>query len=181
MITHDYVYDGPGPADDSGSRACEPLLDPGETAPPGRERDRALGVPSREEATRLRTRFGVVLRAERGHLTQQALADRAKLHKATIVRLENGGQRPAAASVWKICRALRGDLRSRTALFERLRVCAGDSWRDYGKRPHAARERVRLAMMIDGDGSLPASDADSLGVQVVAELSALANRGGRGG
>jgi DNA-binding XRE family transcriptional regulator len=40
-------------------------------------------------------------------LTQQQLADAAKLHRVTIARLEEGRQRPTAASVWKIARALR--------------------------------------------------------------------------
>ena len=45
--------------------------------------------------------------ARRGVLTQQQLADAAKLHRVTIARLEEGRQRPTAASLWKIARALR--------------------------------------------------------------------------
>lgn len=179
MFVHDYVYDGPEPDPGAGSQARELPPDHGEPARPARERRRELGIPDADERALLASRFGPVLRTERGSLTQQALADRAKLDRRTIVRLENGGQRPAAASVWKICRALRPDLRSRTALFERLRVAAGASWRDYGKRPHAARERMRLELRLEAGDSLPAAEGDTLGAAIVAELAALANRGGR--
>jgi transcriptional regulator with XRE-family HTH domain len=83
-----------------------------EPAPPAHERRRELGVPDDAERARLASRFGSVLRTERGNLTQQQLADRAKLDRKTVVRLENGGQRPTAASIWKIARALRSDLRA---------------------------------------------------------------------
>jgi transcriptional regulator with XRE-family HTH domain len=81
----------------------------------------------RRRATRYRperARVGATLRRERGLLTQQQLADAAKLHRVTIARLEEGRQRPTAASVWKIA-ALRTDLRSRVALDERLGRAAG--------------------------------------------------------
>ena len=62
---------------------------------------------------RLASRFGTVLRTERGHLTQQQLADRAKPDRKTVDRLENGRRRPTSANIWKIARALRSELRSR--------------------------------------------------------------------
>ena len=116
-----------------------------------------------------------MLRTERGHLTQQQLADRAKLHRVTISRLEEGRLRPTTASIWAIARALRGDLRSRVALDERLRAAASDSLRHYGRRPHRARERMRLALRLEAGNGLPAGDGDTLGAAIVAELAVLAN------
>ena len=80
---------------------------------------------------------------------------------------------------WKIARALRSDLRSRVALDERLRAAAGSSFRDYGRRPHAARERMRLALRLEAGDGLPAGDEDTLGAAIVAELAVLTNTGGR--
>ena len=90
MITHDYVHDGPDPGSGSGARAREPLHVHDEPAPPARERRRELGAEDAERA-RLAARFGTVLRHARGHLTQQQLADRAKLHRVTIRGWKRGG------------------------------------------------------------------------------------------
>ena len=155
MITHDGTHDGPEPDGGSGARAREPLPDHAEPPPPARERRRELGVPDDAERARLSARFGPVLRTERGHLTQQQLGDRAKLHRVTISRLEEGRLRPTTASIWAIARALRSDLRSRVALDERRRAAAGSSLRDYGRRPHAARERMRLELRLQAGDGLP--------------------------
>lgn len=120
-----------------------------------------------------------MLRHARGHLTQQQLADAAGPDRKTIDRLENGRRRPTSASIWKIARALRSDLRSRVALDERLRAAAGSSFQDYGRRPHAARERMRLALRLEAGDGLPAGDEDTLGAAIVAELAVLTNTGGR--
>jgi hypothetical protein len=40
---------------------------------------------------RLASRLGTVLHRERGALTQQQLGDRAKLHRVTTARMEEGG------------------------------------------------------------------------------------------
>lgn len=175
MIVHDYVYDGPEPDPWGSARACVPPHDRTEPAPPTRERRRELGVPDDAERARLAARFGPVLRSERGYRTQQQLADLAKLDRKTIDRLENGRLRPTAASIWKIARALRSDLRSRVALDERLRTAAGSSFRDYGRRPHAAREAMRLELRLQAGEGLPAGDGDTLGVAIIAELAALVN------
>ena len=158
MNVHDYVYYGPDPEGGSGARARDPLHVRDKAAPPARERRRELGVPDDAERARLRARFGSVLRTERGHLTQQQLADRAKLHRVTISRLEERRQRPTTASVWAIARALRGDLRSRVALDERLRAGASDSLRHYGRRPHRRREQMRLELRLSAGDGLPAAD-----------------------
>ena len=135
------------------------------------------GVPDDNERVRLTHGFGATLRRERGMWTQQQLADAAKLHRVTIAWLEEGRQRPTAASVWKIARALRTDLQSRVALDERLRRAAGPSFRDYGRRPHRAREAMRTALVVE-QGSGPVFGAeDTLGTAIVAHLDALA-RGG---
>ncbi|MHA6626249.1 helix-turn-helix domain-containing protein [Pseudonocardia sichuanensis] len=99
------------------------------------------------------------------------------LNVSTIKRLEGGYRRPTAASVWAIARALRGDLRARVALDERLRQAAGASFRDYGRRPHAARERMRLQLRFEADGGVPLADGDDLGRAIVAELAAAFGRG----
>lgn len=176
MNVHDYVHDGPEPDPWGTARACVPPHGHDEPAPPARERRRELGVPDDAERARLAARFGPVLRSERGYRTQQQLADAAGLDRKTIDRLENGRLRPTAASIWKIARALRSDLRSRVVLDERLRTAAGSSFRDYGRRPHAAREAMRLELRLQAGDALPAGDGDTLGAQIVAELAAMANR-----
>jgi hypothetical protein len=65
------------------------------------------------------------------------------------------------------------------AVDERLRAAAGDSLRDYGRRPRAARERMRLALRLESGDGLPAGEGDTLGGAIVAELAALANGGAR--
>jgi hypothetical protein len=90
VIVHDYVYDGPEPDPWGAAHAREQPHAPAEPAPPARERRRELGIPDDAERARLASRFGVVLRTERGPLTQQELADRATLDRKTIVRLETG-------------------------------------------------------------------------------------------
>ena len=160
------------------ARPAPPLIPAGRRLPPARERRRELGVPDDAERARLAARFGPVLRAERGHLTQQQLADAAGLDRKTVVRLETGRQRPTTASIWKLARALRGDLRSRVALDDRLRMAAGDSLRDYGRRPHTARERMRLALRLEaGDGLVGARKSSH--VMRPADTRGRARRGGR--
>lgn len=51
-----------------------------------RERRHDLGEVDEQERVQLAARFGSVLRLERGHLTQQQLADAAGLDRSTIVR-----------------------------------------------------------------------------------------------
>jgi len=99
------------------------------TGDPSRAREGRHRVPDRAEQVRLTSTLGVVLRLERGHWTQQQLADAAGLDRRTVDRLENGQRRPSTVSVWKIARALRpGDsLRDQVALDERLRRAAGRS------------------------------------------------------
>jgi transcriptional regulator with XRE-family HTH domain len=133
-------------------------------------------VPPEEERVRQLHGFGATLRRERGHLTQQQLADAAKLDRKTIARLENGRRRPTAASIWAIARALRTDLRSRVALDERLRRCAGASFRDYGRRPRAAHERMRVQLAMEqGDGPV-FGPGDNLGTAVCAYFDEIARR-----
>ncbi len=139
-----------------------------------RARDRRHAVPERTEQGRLRSGFGAVLRVERGHVTQQMLADAAGLDRRTIDRLENGQRRPSTSSVWKIARALRpGDsLRDRVALDERLRRAAGRSLVHANTRPHAARERVRGELLAEAAGGAVATAADSCGALILAALAA---------
>ena len=128
-------------------------------------------MPGDDERVRLVRGFGAVLRRERGMWTQQQLADAAKLDRKTIDRLENGRRRPTAASIRAIARALRSDLRSRVALDERLRRAAGSSFRDYGRRPHAAREAMRAQLAVEqGDGPVFGPGDTSLGLVVAAFL-----------
>ena len=49
-----------------------------DTGDDSRARDRRHAVPERAEQLRLRSTFGAVLRLERGHVTQQMLADAAR-------------------------------------------------------------------------------------------------------
>ena len=60
-------------------------------------------------------------------------------------------------------------------LDERLRAAAGSSLSDYGRRPHAARERMRLELRLQAGEGLPAAEGDALGAQIIAELAAMAN------
>ena len=134
-------------------------------------------MPDRAERVRLASTFGAVLRVERGHGTQQQLADAAGLDRRTIDRLENGQRRPSTVSVWKIARALRpGDSqRDRVALDERLRQAAGRSLVWSNTRPHVARERVRGELLAEAGGSPPVSDGDfSFGAVLIAHLAAEA-------
>ena len=123
---------------------------------------------------RLTSTFGAVLRLERGHWTQQRLADAAGLDRRTIDRLENGQRRPSTVSIWRIARALRpGDsMRDRVALDERLRRAAGRSLVYANTRPHAARERVRGELLAEAGGGGPvATETDCMGALIVAELA----------
>ena len=144
------------------SRACE-----------GRHR-----VPERAEQLRLRSTFGAVLRVERGHVTQQMLADAAGLDRRTVDRLENGQRRPSTVSCWRIARALRPrvtcTLRDAVALDERLRRAAGPSLVYAATRPHAARERVRGELLAEAAGAPVATAADVFGALVLAHLAASA-------
>lgn len=153
------------------------MSDPADRSP-ARERRHDLGEVDGQERAQLAARFGSVLRLERGYLTQQQLADAAGFDRSTIVRLETGRRRPTTASIWKLAKALRphGTLRDRVALDERLRRAAGESLRDYGRRPHGARERARLDLLAEsGDGPVIGDNDRNLGAAVVAELSRLAS------
>jgi len=121
---------------------------------PSRAREGRHRVPDRAEQVRLRSTLGVVLRVERGNLTQQELADAAGVDRRTIDRLENGQRRPSTVSIWKIARALRpGDSQQdRVALDERLRQAAGRSLVWSNTRPHAGRERVRAELLAEAAG-----------------------------
>ncbi len=134
----------------------------------------------RGERLRLASTFGAVLRLERGHATQQMLADAAGLDWRTIARLENGARRPSTVSVWKIARALRpGDsLRDRVALDERLRRAAGRSLVHANTRPHAARERVRGELLAEAAGGPVVTEADVFGAALLADLAAWAAQAG---
>jgi len=131
---------------------------------------------------RLTSGFGAVLRVERGHVTQQQLADAAGLDRRTIDRLENGQRRPSTVSVWRIARALRPrvtcTLRDAVALDERLRRAAGRSLVYANTRPHAARERVRGELLAEAGGGGPvATETDCMGALIVAELARGAESG----
>jgi len=141
---------------------------------PSRAREGRHRVPDRAEQVRLRSTLGVVLRVERGHWTQQELADAAGLDRRTIDRLENGARRPSTSSIWKIARALRpGDsMQYRVALDERLRQAAGRSLVWSNTRPHVARERVRGELLAEAGAGPVASEADLLGRLIVADLAA---------
>ena len=140
-------------------------------------------VPDRAERMRLTSGFGAVLRVERGHVTQQQLADAAGLDRRTIDRLENGQRRPSTVSIWRIARALRpGDsLRDRVALDERLRRAAGHSLVHAATRPHGARERVRGELLAEAGGGPVASGADVFGAVLLAEIAAGAAAADDGG
>lgn len=125
---------------------------------------------------RLRSGFGAVLRVERGHVTQQMLADAAGLDRRSIDRLENGQRRPSTVSCWRIARALRpGDsMRDRVALDERLRRAAGRSLVYANTRPHAARERVRGELLAEAVGAPVVTEIDTFGAVLLASIAAAA-------
>jgi len=150
---------------------------------PSRAREGRHRVPDRTEQVRLRSTLGVVLRSERGHWSQQELADAAGLDRRTIDRLENGQRRPSTVSVWRIARALRagGTVRDQVALDERLRRAAGHSLVYANTRPHVARERVRGELLAEAGAGLPASEADLLGRLILADLAAGAAGADDGG
>ena len=156
---------------------------PTATGDPSRVRVGRHRVPDRAEQTRLTSTFGTVLRLERGHWTQQRLADAAGLDRRTIDRLENGQRRPSTVSVWKIARALRpGDsLRDRVALDERLRRAAGPSLVYAATRPHAARERVRGELLAEAAGGPVVTGSDVFGAVLLADLAAAAAAADDGG
>ena len=146
-----------------------------------RARDRRQAVPDRAERVTLAATFGMVLRLERGHWSQQELGDAAGLDRRTIDRLENGARRPSTVSLWRIARALRpGDSqRARVALDERLRQAAGRSLVYANTRPHVARERVRGELLAEAAGAGPvATEADTIGRLIVADLAAWAAQAG---
>ena len=119
-----------------------------------------------------------MLRVERGHVTQQMLADAAGLDRRTVDRLENGQRRPSTVSIWRIARALRPrvtcTLHDAVALDERLRRAAGPSLVHAATRPHAARERVRGELLAEAGAGPVATDADSCGGLILAGLAAAA-------
>ncbi|MCA1676839.1 MAG: hypothetical protein LC799_33240 [Actinobacteria bacterium] len=80
-----------------------------------------------------------------------------------IVRLETAARRPTTTTTWRIAKALRprGTLHDQVAVDERLRVAAGASLRDYSRRPHAARERVRAELLAEAAGALVVTEADT--------------------
>ena len=147
---------------------------------PSRAREGRHRVPDRAERVRLASTLGVVLRVERGYLTQQELADAAGLDRRTVDRLENGQRRPSTVSIWRLARALRqgATLRDQVALDERLRRAAGHSLVYANTRPHAARERVRGELLAEAGGAPPVSDGDtSFGAVLLAHLAAGAETG----
>ena len=150
---------------------------------PSRVREGRHRVPDRAEQGRLRSGFGAVLRVERGHVTQQQLADAAGLDRRTVDRLENGQRRPSTVSCWRIARALRpGDsMRDRVALDERLRRAAGPSLVHAATRPHGARERVRGELLAEAAGGPVATAADTCGALILACLAAGAAEADTGG
>ena len=156
---------------------------PTDTGDPSRVREGRHRVPDRAEQLRLRSAFGMVLRLERGHWTQQRLGDAAGLDRRTIDRLENGQRRPSTVSCWRIARALRpGDsMRDRVALDERLRRAAGPSLVYAATRPHVARERVRGELLAQAAGGPVATDADTFGALILADLAAAAAAADTGG
>jgi len=140
-------------------------------------------VPDRAERVRLLSTLGVVLRLERGHWTQQQLGDAAGLDRRTIDRLENGRRRPSTVSLWRIARALRanGTLRDRVALDERLRQAAGRSLVWSNTRSHVARERVRAELLAEAGAGPVATEADTIGRLIVADLAAAVAGADTGG
>jgi len=148
-----------------------------------RARERRHAVPDRAERVNLAATFGMLLRVERGHWTQQQLGDAAGLDRRTIDRLENGQRRPSTVSVWRIARALRpGDsLRDRVALDERLRRAAGSSLVHANTRPHAARERVRAELLAEAAGGPVVTEIDTFGAALLASLAAAAAEADTGG
>ena len=133
-------------------------------------------MPDRAEQILLRSTLGVALRVERGHWTQQQLADAAGLDRRTIDRLENGQRRPSTVSIWKIARALRpGDSQQdRVALDERLRQAAGRSLVWSNTRPHAGRERVRGELLAEAGAGPVVTGSDVFGAVLLADLAAAA-------
>jgi len=71
--------------------------------------------------------------------------------------------------------ALRGDLRSRVALVDRLRIAAGSSLRHYTTKTHARRERIRLELRAESGRNMTATDSDTLGDLITAQLARLAH------
>jgi len=126
-----------------------------------------------------------VLRLERGHTTQQMLADAAGLDRRTVDRLENGQRRPSTVSCWRIARALRPrvtcTLRDAVALDERLRRAAGRSLVHANTRPHAARERVRAELLAEAAGGPVVTEIDTFGAVLLANLAAAAAEADDGG
>ena len=141
---------------------------------PSRAREGRHRLPDRPEQVRLRSTLGVVLRLERGSWSQAQLAAAAGLDRRTIDRLENGQRRPSTVSIWRIARALRanGTMRDQVALDERLRQAAGRSLLWSNTRPHVARERVRAELLAEAGAGLVATEADTIGRLIVADLAA---------
>jgi len=94
--------------------------------------------------------------------------------RLTIARLETAARRPTTSTTWRIAKALRprGTLHDQVAVDERLRVAAGGSLRDYSRRPHAARERVRAELLAEAAGALVVTEADTFGALILADLAA---------
>jgi len=141
-----------------------------------RERDRELGEVPPQERARLAAGFGTLLSIERGARTQFDFARVVGLSVSTIKALESGSRRPTTSSIWRIARAVRSGLRARVALDERLRRAAGPSLRDYGRRPHAARERMRVQLTVEFGDDQPVGEGDTLGALVAADLDAAFRR-----
>jgi len=94
--------------------------------------------------------------------------------RLTIARLETAARRPTTSTTWRIAKALRprGTLHDQVAVDERLRAAAGASLRDYSRRPHAARERVRAELLAEAAGALVVTEADTFGALILADLAA---------
>ena len=96
--------------------------------------------------------------------------------RLTIARLETATRRPSTTSVWKIAKALwpRSTLHDRVAVDERLRAAAGDSLRDYLRRPHARREAVRRELRAEtaAGGGPVCTDADTMAALIISAFAA---------
>lgn len=143
------------------------------------------GVVTGAERERLRCSLAAVLAHERGarSLTQVALASAAGVSRRSVEELERGAQRPSVTMVWRLARALRAgfDDHAVGALAMRLEAAAGDSLRDYSRRPHRRRERIRAELLAESGGRPPITEADALGPLVVAAFTAPRSRPDRQG
>lgn len=135
------------------------------------------GIPPPREAARLRRGLGRALAAERTargwSVADLALASGASARM--IEFLEAGQRRPSVGMLYRLARPLRAgrDERAVAALAERLIDLAGESVRDYSRRPHRHRDLVAARVRAERGEASPPSSADDFGQLVVAYLSAM--------